>query len=53
MPNVILTPHISGSSLSQNFNRRVWEIFQNNVQRYRAGQPLLNELSPRQLSEVR
>ena len=52
IPNVILTPHISGSSLSQMFSKRVWEIFHDNVQRYRAGRPLLNELSARQLSET-
>jgi phosphoglycerate dehydrogenase-like enzyme len=53
MPNVILTPHISGSTLSQNFGKRVWEIFHENVHRYRSRRPLLNELSPRQLSETR
>ena len=53
MPNVILTPHISGSSQSQMFSKRVWEIFHENVQRYCSGKPLLNELSPLQLSESR
>jgi phosphoglycerate dehydrogenase-like enzyme len=49
-PNVIFTPHISGSSLSPKFKQRLWEIFSLNVERYAHGQPLLNELSPAQLS---
>ncbi|MBN2455709.1 MAG: D-2-hydroxyacid dehydrogenase [Sedimentisphaerales bacterium] len=48
-PNVIMTPHISGSSLSPHFTERIWDIFCQNVQRYILGKPLLNELSPRQL----
>ena len=49
-PNVILTPHISGSGQSTHFLDRVWEIFAENVARWRSGRPLLNELSPAQLS---
>jgi phosphoglycerate dehydrogenase-like enzyme len=49
-PNVILTPHISGSSLSPNFARRLWEIFSLNVDRCILGQPLINELTPAQLA---
>lgn len=45
MENVILTPHISGSSASPHFLARVWDIFFENVQRFRNGEPLLNELS--------
>ena len=30
-PNVIFTPHISGSSLSPRFKKRLWEIFSINV----------------------
>jgi phosphoglycerate dehydrogenase-like enzyme len=48
-PNVIFTPHISGSSLSPNFKQRLWEIFSLNVERYARGEPLLNELTARQL----
>jgi len=33
MPNVIMTPHISGSSLSQFFVRRNWDIFLGNLDR--------------------
>jgi phosphoglycerate dehydrogenase-like enzyme len=49
-PNVIFTPHISGSSLSPNFKQRVWDIFLTNVDRFTRGEPLLNELTPAQLS---
>lgn len=50
LPNVIMTPHISGSSLSPRFLERTYTIFLENVNRFRTGQPLLNELSPAQLS---
>lgn len=49
MPNVILTPHISGSGDTQTYPQRVWDIFQQNAQRFRSGEPLLNELSSAQL----
>lgn len=49
-PNVILTPHISGSGLSPHFLERVWDIFVENVHRMNNGEPLLNELSPTQLA---
>ena len=49
-PNVIFTPHISGSSLSPRFNDRLWDIFSLNVERYEKGEPLLNELTPAQLA---
>lgn len=49
-PNVIFTPHISGSSLSPHFLERIWEIFLENVHRYMDQKPLLNELTPEQLS---
>lgn len=49
-PNVIMTPHISGSSGSPRFLERVYAIFLENVQRFLSGQPLLNELSSMQLS---
>lgn len=52
MSNVMLTPHISGSSQSQHFTRRIWEIFTENVERFRSGKLLLNELSYRQLAEL-
>jgi phosphoglycerate dehydrogenase-like enzyme len=48
-PNVILTPHISGSSLSPHTTERSWEIFVQNVERYISGKTLLNELTASQL----
>ncbi len=49
-PNVIFTPHISGSSLSPRFKDRLWDIFVQNVLRYSRGETLLNELTPAQLA---
>jgi len=49
-PNVIFTPHISGSSSSPHFLERIWEIFLQNLQCYREGKPLLNELTAAQLA---
>jgi len=49
-PNVIFTPHISGSSLSPRFLERVWEVFLHNAQRFLSEEPLLNELTPEQLN---
>ena len=49
MPNVIMTPHISGSSAGTHFTERVWDIFVQNVQRLQDGAPLLNELTREQL----
>jgi phosphoglycerate dehydrogenase-like enzyme len=48
-PNVIMTPHISGSSKSTHYIDRSWDIFVSNVKRYLAGEQLLNELTPAQL----
>jgi phosphoglycerate dehydrogenase-like enzyme len=44
MPNVILTPHISGAS--DNYDKRLTTLFAENLRRYRAGQPLLNQYDP-------
>jgi phosphoglycerate dehydrogenase-like enzyme len=44
-PNVILTPHVSGSDRSRLFPGRMGELFAENVERYLAGRPLLNELT--------
>lgn len=50
MPNVILTPHISGSSSSPMFLARVWDIFYQNLQRMRQNEPLLNQLDVNELN---
>jgi phosphoglycerate dehydrogenase-like enzyme len=44
MPNVILTPHISGVSV--HYEQRLSALFADNLQRYRSGQPLLNLYDP-------
>ena len=49
MPNVIMTPHISGSSGSPFFLERVWDILVQNVERFCTGMPLLNELAREEL----
>lgn len=48
-PQVIMTPHIAGATLSPWFTKRAWDIFLQNVERYRAAVPLLNELTAAQL----
>lgn len=48
-PNVIMTPHISGSALSPWFLIRAWDVFMQNVERFLKGAPLLNELTASQL----
>lgn len=52
MQNVIMTPHISGSSGSPHFLARVWEIFAGNVSRYVNGGALLNEVAKTDLAEL-
>lgn len=53
MSNVIMTPHISGSSKSPHFATRLWQLFGENVRRWQAGEPLLNELSKSQLEPAK
>ena len=50
-PNVIMTPHISGSADGPYYLTRVWHIFLENVRRFQGGEPLLNELSTEKLSQ--
>jgi len=52
MDNVMLTPHISGSSQSQHFGQRTWDIFIENVNRFSDSKPLLNQLTHQQLIEL-
>jgi phosphoglycerate dehydrogenase-like enzyme len=51
-PDVILTPHISGADRSRLFKGRMVELFRQNVERYLAGQPLLNELTRQEWLEA-
>ncbi|GHO92423.1 hydroxyacid dehydrogenase [Reticulibacter mediterranei] len=44
MPNVILTPHISGVSV--HYEQRLATLFADNLQRYRSGQALRNLYNP-------
>ncbi len=44
VPNLILTPHTAGASAPK--ERRVVEIFRENIIRYHAGDPLLNQVDP-------
>lgn len=48
-PNVIMTPHISGSNGSPHFTSRLGEIFSENLKRFRASQSLLNHVSAEDL----
>lgn len=49
MPNVIMTPHISGSSKSNQFPERIWDLFVQNVIRAQANEPLLNQIATQSL----
>jgi len=44
-PRTILTPHVSGSTGSTYFVPRLWALFTENVRRFTAGAPLLNEIA--------
>ncbi len=44
LPNVILTPHISGVSV--HYEQRLAALFADNLRRYRAGEPLQNRYDP-------
>lgn len=44
-PNVIMTPHISGSDESPHYLERVCDLFTQNVERYLSGESLINELT--------
>lgn len=50
LPNVIMTPHISGSARGPFYLPRIWSIFSQNVDRLIQGAPLINELSPSNLN---
>jgi phosphoglycerate dehydrogenase-like enzyme len=42
MPNVLITPHVSGSN--PHYNERVTELFCDNLRRYLRGEPLRNRV---------
>lgn len=48
-PNVIMTPHVSGSDKAPYYQERSWDILLSNVERFLDGRQLLNELSASQL----
>jgi phosphoglycerate dehydrogenase-like enzyme len=48
-PNVILTPHISGTSMPPIFFTRIWDLFLRNFRHFQQGYSLLNELTNEQL----
>ncbi len=52
MPNVILTPHVSGADHSRAFPGRMADLFAQNVERYLAGRPLLNLVTPEEWREA-
>jgi phosphoglycerate dehydrogenase-like enzyme len=52
MPNVILTPHISGADHSRAYPARVADLFVQNVERYLADRPLLNLVTPAEWREA-
>jgi phosphoglycerate dehydrogenase-like enzyme len=52
MPNVILTPHISGSELSIYFLARIGELYYQNLKRYLEREPLLNEITKEEWRET-
>jgi phosphoglycerate dehydrogenase-like enzyme len=52
MPNVILTPHISGSEKSIYFRPRLAELFHENLSRFLTGRPLFNELTKEEWRET-
>jgi len=47
--NMIMTPHISGSSLSPHHLQRLGDLFVQNVERYLGERQLINQLTPEQL----
>jgi phosphoglycerate dehydrogenase-like enzyme len=51
-PNVILTPHISGSDRTPQFPERMGDLFVKNVERFLTGQPLLNLVSAAEWREA-
>lgn len=51
-PNLVMTPHISGSDASPHYLDRAFDIFCQNIKRYVAGETMLNRLTDAQLNET-
>lgn len=49
LPNVIMTPHISGSDKGAYYLDRIWEIVMHNIIALQEGRPLWNELTEAEL----
>ena len=47
---MIVTPHISGASKGDHFPDLIWDLFLQNLDRLRAGRPLLNKLTSNELA---
>jgi phosphoglycerate dehydrogenase-like enzyme len=52
LPNVILTPHVSGSDRAALFPARMADLFVQNLNRFLTGRPLLNRLTAAELAET-
>jgi phosphoglycerate dehydrogenase-like enzyme len=52
LPNVILTPHVSGADRSRHFPPRMGGLFAQNVERYLDSRPLLNEVTRQEWQEA-
>lgn len=52
LPNVLLSPHISGADKSQHYPARIGDLFLSNLLRFLKGQPLLNELTAEEFREA-
>jgi len=44
LPNLIVSPHVSGSTGSTYYRERIWDLFAQNLRRYLDDRPLLNRI---------
>jgi phosphoglycerate dehydrogenase-like enzyme len=52
LPNVIVTPHVSGADRASQFPARIGDLLAQNVRRLLDGRPLLNRLTAAELREA-